>query len=62
LEILVIRGCDILKKTMGIVGLTMLGTAGLTAYVLMNKSTKRNADKLINSMLDEANSMVKDIK
>lgn len=62
MEILVIRGCDILKKTMGIVGLTMLGTAGLTAYVLMNKSTKRNADKLINSMLDEANSMVKDIK
>lgn len=62
MEILVIRGCDILKKTMGIVGLTMLGTAGLTAYVLMNKSTKRNADKLINSMLDEANSMVKDIR
>ena len=62
MEILVIRGCDILKKTMGIVGLTMLGTAGLTAYVLMNKSTKRNADKLINSMLDEANSIVKDIK
>ena len=51
-----------MKKTMGIVGLTILGTAGLTAYVLMNKSTKRNADKLINSMLDEANSMVKDIK
>ena len=51
-----------MKKTMGIVGLTMLGTACLTAYVLMNKNTKKNADKLINSMLDEANSMVKDIK
>lgn len=48
-----------MKKTLGIIGLTMLGTAGLTTYVLMNKNTKRNADKLINSMLDEANDMLK---
>lgn len=48
-----------MKKTMGLIGLTMLTTAGLTTYVLMNKETKRNADKLINSMLDEANCMVK---
>lgn len=47
---------------MGIIGLTMLTTAGLTTYVLMNKNTKKNADKLINTMLDEANSMVKDMK
>ena len=51
-----------MKKTMGIVGLTMLATASLTTYVLMNKNTKRNADKLINTMLDEANNMVKDMK
>lgn len=51
-----------MKKTMGLVGLTMLGTAGLTTYILMNRNTKKNADKLINSMLDEANNMVKDIK
>ena len=51
-----------MKKTMGIVGLTMLATAGLTAYVLTNKETKKNADKLINSMLDEANCMVKHMK
>ena len=50
-----------MKKTMGIVGLTMLGAASLTAYVLVNKNTKKNADKLINSMLDEANNMVKDM-
>lgn len=51
-----------MKKTMGVIGLTMLGTAGLTAYVLMNKNTKKNADKLINSVLDEANCVVKDMK
>ena len=49
-----------MKKTLGIIGLTMLGTAGLTTYVLMNKSTKKNADRLINSMLDEANDMLKE--
>ena len=48
-----------MKKTLGIIGLTMLTTAGFTTYVLMNKNTKRNADKLINSMLDEANDMLK---
>ena len=51
-----------MKKTMGIIGLTMLTTAGLTTYIIMNKNTKKNADKLINSVLDEANSMVKNMK
>ncbi len=51
-----------MKKTMGIVGLTMLGTAGLTAYVLLNKNTKKQADRLINSMLDEANDMFHECK
>ena len=51
-----------MKKMMGIIGLTMITTAGLTTYVIMNKNTKKNADKLINSMLDEANNMVKNIK
>ena len=48
-----------MKKTVGIIGLTMLTTAGLTTYVLMNKNTKKSADRLINSMLDEANDMLK---
>ena len=51
-----------MKKTLGIVGLTMVATAGLTTYILTNKNTKKNADKLINSMLDEANNMIKDMK
>ena len=48
-----------MKKTLSLIGLTMLTTAGLTTYVLLNKNTKRNADKLINSMLDEASDMLK---
>jgi len=48
-----------MKKAMGLIGLTMITTAGLTTYVLMNNETKKNANKLINSMLDEANCMVK---
>ena len=51
-----------MKKTMGIIGLTMLTTAGLTTYIIMNKNLKKNEDKLINSVLDEANSMVKNMK
>lgn len=51
-----------MKKMAGAIGLTLLGTAGLTAYVLMNKNTKHKADKLINSMLDEANNMVNDMR
>ncbi len=40
-------------------GAFLMGAAGMTTYVLMNKSTKKKADKLINSMIDEANSMIK---
>lgn len=28
--------------------------AGMVAYLLTNKSTKKNADKLLNTMMDEA--------
>lgn len=51
-----------MNKMLGTIGLTMIGTAGLMTYVLINKNTKKNADKLINSMLDEANNLVKDMK
>ncbi len=30
---------------------------GLGTYILLNKSTKNKADKLINNMLDKANDM-----
>ena len=36
----------------------MASGAGLTAYVMMNKKTKKNADRLLNNMMDEANQMM----
>lgn len=35
------------------------GMAGLGAYVLLNKKTSKKANKLINTMLDETNNMIK---
>lgn len=35
----------------------MAGAIGLGAYVLMNKNTKNKADKLLNNILDKANTM-----
>lgn len=37
----------------------LMGTAGMATYVLMNKATKKKADKLINTMIEEANDMIK---
>ena len=36
--------------------------AGLAAYALMNKETKRNADKLLNTMMEDANTAMKKMK
>jgi hypothetical protein len=33
--------------------------AGLAAYALTNKKTKKNADKLLNNMMNEANQVIK---
>ncbi len=45
-------------KKMGIVcGMAMAGLIGVGTYTLMNKKTKNNADKLINNLLDKANTM-----
>lgn len=38
-----------------ITSVALAGMIGLGTYVLMNKSTKAKADKLINNMLDKAN-------
>ena len=35
-------------------GLGMACGAGMVAYLLTNKSTKKNADKLLNTMMDQA--------
>ena len=39
--------------TVGLVG------AGVVSYVLMNKKTKHKADKLLNTVMDQANSRIK---
>ncbi|MBR1413476.1 MAG: hypothetical protein IJ574_02250 [Bacilli bacterium] len=48
---------SMMKKMMA----TMLvaGATGMATYILTNKSTKKKADKLIGTMIDEANDMLK---
>ena len=46
-----------MKKMETIACMAMAGMIGIGCYALMNKSTKNKADKLINNMLDKANSM-----
>ncbi len=33
----------------------MASGAGITAFMMMNKKTKKNAEKMLNNMMDEAN-------
>lgn len=47
-----------MKKTLVSAGVGMACGAGLVAYLMTNKSTKRKADKLLNNMMDEANHMI----
>ncbi len=35
--------------------------AGMVAYLLTNKNTKKNADKLLNTMMNEANDKMKNM-
>ncbi len=46
-----------MKKIEVVSGLLMAGLIGVGAYTLMNKNTKGKADRLINNLLDKANSM-----
>ncbi len=48
-----------MKKMMLATTIGMACGIGLTAYVLTNKNTKKNADKLLNTMMDNANNMMK---
>lgn len=43
-----------MKKMMIASSIGMACGAGIVAYLLTNKSTKKNADKLLNTMMDEA--------
>lgn len=51
-----------MKKALVSAGVGMACGAGLAAYLLTNKSTKRKADKLLNNMMDEANHMMNNMK
>lgn len=47
-----------MKKALVSASVGMACGAGLAAYLLTNKKTKRNADKLLNNMMNEANQMI----
>lgn len=44
-----------MKKMMLASCIGMACGAGMVAYLLTNKNTKKNADALLNTMMDEAN-------
>ncbi len=47
-------------KKMGYLGLmAAAGAMGLMAYSLANKSTSRNANKLVNDMLNKTDNLIK---
>ena len=46
-----------MKKSGVLVGMAMAGLIGIGTYALVNKNTKGKADKLINNILDKANTM-----
>lgn len=43
-----------MKKMMVASSLGLACGAGMVAYLLANKKTKKNADRLLNTMMDEA--------
>ena len=36
-------------------------TAGIASYIMMNKKTRKKAEELFNSMMDEADKTIKNI-
>lgn len=49
-----------MKKMACCIASTMVaGMAGLAAYALMNKDTKKNADRLLNTMMEDATNAMK---
>ena len=50
-----------MKKMMLATGIGMACGAGMVAYLLTNKNTKKNADKLLNTMMEEENDKMKNI-
>lgn len=50
------------KMACCITTMAVASMAGLAAYALMNKDTKKNADKLLNTMMEDANTAMKKMK
>jgi len=50
-----------MKKMDFVCGMATAGMIGVGMYVLMNKRTKDHADKLINNLLDKANTMTENM-
>ena len=52
-----------MKKMMCCVtSVALASMAGLAAYAFLNKDTKRNADRLLNTMMEDANEELKRMK
>lgn len=49
----------LMKKMMVATTVGMACGAGMVAYLLTNKNTKKSADKLLNTAMDEATDMIK---
>lgn len=50
-----------MKKSTMLMSAAALGMLGLGAYIFINKKTKKKADKLINNVLDKADSYTKNM-
>ncbi len=50
-----------MKKAMSLMVTASIMGAGIATYCLMNKDTKKNADKLLNSAMDCADKTLKNM-
>ena len=50
-----------MRKMHVITGLAVAGLMGLGTYILVNKKTRKKADRLINNVLDKASIMTSDM-
>ena len=51
-----------MKNMMIGLGIGMAGGMGVAAYMMMNPNTKRNANKMLNKAMDNANMALDDMK
>ena len=51
-----------MKNMMIGIGIGMMGGMGVAAYVMMNPNTKKNADKMLNKVMDNANTCLDNMK